>query len=324
MSQILLFSTRMQAALLAPLFTPCAPVSTLSIATFSQQIRHEFIVGSAIAPALYEASVRIVRDLEVGPGGEVSTPIHDALGWHYARFGYRSQPNFYCALFENEAGSTWQAKLSTPRTDANGKIQKYESPKGEGSQAFLPPIPQTIRQCIAQRYGVTIPEEGSFWRWYSTPASVSIPLIVTEGGKKALALLSQGYVAIALYGVNGGYRTIGGGRSLIADLQPFVGPGRAITLAFDQDETAKTRRHVAIALLRLGSILTAAGAQVRVAQWSNRWGKGVDDLIVQVGPEAWNCAYRDALILEHWQLWQRLDQRLTAPVNLHLSSADLS
>jgi hypothetical protein len=44
-------------------------------------------------------------------------------------------------------------------------------------------------------------ETSSFWQWVTL---LPIAITLTEGGKKAESLLSQGYVAIALYGVNGG------------------------------------------------------------------------------------------------------------------------
>jgi hypothetical protein len=51
-----------------------------------------------------------------------------------------------------------------------------------------------------------------FWAYIRNHREIRITL--TEGAKKSLALLSQGYVAIALVGVNGGifkYDKIGGG-----------------------------------------------------------------------------------------------------------------
>ncbi len=304
-----------------------ATATSHPFATFRGQIEAEFVDGSAIHPQLYSAAVEVVPALAIAAGGEVSTPIHEALGWHYTRFGNQTQPDFYAALLENEDGSTWQAKLSAPRTDDRGKVQKYESPKGGGSSAFLPPLPLAIRQLIEQRQGSPVPATGSFWDWLA--ANPQIPIVITEGGKKGLAGLSQGAVSIALFGCNGGYRSkdvLGNPVKpyLIPDIARFAVPGRPFVLAFDQDESTQTRRRVAIAVLRLGNLLTAAGSTVRVAQWNGQQGKGLDDLIAQSGADAWERAHREALPLEHWQLWQRLDQRLTEPADLQLTSANLS
>jgi hypothetical protein len=363
----------------------------LSFATFSQQIACEFIEGSAIAPWLYQAAVQVVQDIEVAAGGEVSTPIHDALNWHYTRFPNQLRTTQYAALLLNEDGLTWQAKLSHPRIDLKkGKAIKYESVRGRGSTAFLPAIdvktwakvaqrnhlggflPQWVRDGIAtrktnlashsnalltgseleicatrlkllpalncspssspcrisplnesQRLQTQFPiETSSFWQWVELlPVSITL----TEGGKKALCLLSQGYVAIALYGVNGGYRRLlDGTRELIPDLERFCQPERRLRLAFDQDVNPKTRQRVAIALHRFGALLSQQGCEVSVAQWQADQGKGVDDLVAAHGIEAWAQAESEALPLQHWQLQQRLNNRLSYPTSVRLNTADLS
>jgi hypothetical protein len=141
-----------------------------------------------------------------------------------------------------------------------------------------------------------------------------VPIVLTEGGKKALSLLSLGYVAIGLYGVNGGYRSKDEfgypiQPRLISELEPFA--ARTLTLAFDQDVKQSTRH-------------TVAGSTVNIAQWQPQQGKGVDDLIVTLGASAWQQAYDNALPFQHWQIAQRLENRLTYPANLKLTTADLT
>jgi hypothetical protein len=308
------------------------PVSSLesqSIEEFRQKVEREFVEGSAINPALYSNCIEIVPDLEVGFGGEVSTPIHDALGWRYTRFGNQTKPTFYAALFVNEDGSPWQAKLSKPRTDLKKeKLLRYETPVGNGSRAFLPAVDERTRWEIAQHYECEVPSEGSsFWQWVEQHPE--IPIVLTEGGKKGLAGLSQGYVVLALYGCNGGYRSkdaLGNPIKpyLIPDMERFAVPGRRFVLAFDQDEEEKTRRRVNIAQSRFGSLLMAKGCQVEIARWHQSQGKGLDDLIVQSGAEAWQQAYDEAIPLNQWHILQRLEQRLTYPTNLRVNVGDLS
>ena len=307
-----------------PRSTPCpAPIPV----NFATQIQQEFIAGSAIAPDLYSVATRLVGDTEVLPGGEVSYPIHEALNWKLTRFGYQARETQQAALLINEDGSTWQAKLSHPRLNRiKGTAQKYETPVGS-DRAYLPPIPPSIRQAIAQRYGVDVPLFGSFWNWLEQHPQ--IPIVFTEGGKKALCLLSLGYVAIALYGINGGYRVRDPDKNvvspyLLADVGQFAGLGRPTILVFDQDTKPDTRSTVARALSRFGGLLTAAGCEVTIAQWQPEQGKGVDDLCVQSGANAVHGAITNALPLPHWQIWQRLTQRLTYPANLKLTTADLS
>jgi hypothetical protein len=87
-----------------------------------------------------------------------------------------------------------------------------------------------IRQRISQRYGIAFPLESLFWD--CVEQHPELPIVVTEGGKKGLAGLSQGFITIPLYGCYGGYTTkdaLGHPRSptLIPDLARFAVPGRA-------------------------------------------------------------------------------------------------
>lgn len=291
---------------------------------FAQKIQHEFVEGSAIAPDLYRTATRVVGDTEVLPGGDVAYPIHEALNWNVTRFGYQARTNLSAILLLNEDGSCWQVKLSHPRQDTKkGKLQKYETPVGNGSRAYLPAIPPQIRQLISRRYSVDVPLFGSFWDWLE--AHPEIPMVPTEGGKKALALLSQGFVPLAFYGVNGGYqKLLDGTRRLIPDAARFATNGRRFVLAFDQDEQETTKRRVSVALYRFGGLLQQASCPVSVATWKATQGKGVDDLIVQGGAEPWDRAYTQALPLQHWMIWQRLENRLTYPASVQVTTADLS
>ncbi len=291
---------------------------------FTSRIEREFVADSAIHPALYQVATQIVSDTEVLPGGEPYFPIHEALNWRITRFGHRARETIEAILLLNEDGSCWQAKLSQPVIDSKKqKPRKYETPVGNGSRVYLPAVPAEIRQQISQRYGIQVPLEGSFWDWVE--AHPEVPMVPTEGGKKGLSLLSAGYVPLALYGVNGGYtKQPGDTRALIPDVARFAAPGRQFIFAFDQDSKESTKRRVAIALYRFGGLLLQAGCLVKVASWDQQQGKGVDDLIATCEVAEWDTAYSEALTLEHWQIWQRLEHRLSYPASLRLTTADLS
>jgi hypothetical protein len=225
--------------------------------------------------------------------------------------------------------------------------QKYETPVGKvgvqgdaagrRSSIYLPHVPLDIRRKIARRHSITdptfAPDDDSapmapFWEWIADHPE--IPIVWTEGGKKALSLLSQGEVAIALYGVNGGYLAkdaLGNPvqQYLSPDVARFAVAGRVNLLAFDQDESETTRRRVNIAIQRFGKLLQTASQQpTLITFWDGAQGKGVDDLIVNQGVSAWEQARASALPMEHWLIWQHLDHRLTYPVNLRVTTQDLS
>jgi Domain of unknown function (DUF3854) len=227
--------------------------------------------------------------------------------------------------------------------------QKYETPIGKAlaqdgsprSATYLPAVSIAVRRRIARRHGIKdptfLPTRASrkrgikmipFWEWIA--AHPEIPIVWTEGGKKALCLLSHGEVAIALYGVNGGYRSkdaLGNPVPpyLAPDVARFAVPGRVNILAFDQDASDSTRRRVNIATHRFSRLLQeATGQPTLITFWDVQQGKGVDDLIVSQGAIAWEQSQNTALPLDHWSIWQHLANRLTFPVDLRVTTHDLS
>jgi hypothetical protein len=310
------------------------------------RFRKEFVEGSAIAPILYSDAVSLVEDTGYWePNRVLNHKV--STQWH------TNPPHSFVAIaaLVQEEGEIWQGKPASPRPDwkktkknlrqfgwdcdrhsppwAGIKVypealvhRKYETPKGSGSRAYLPPVPMAIRRLISQRYGVEVPLIGSFWQWLELHPEVEV--IFTEGGKKALSLLSQGYVAIALYGVNGGYSRkdrLGNPvpRHLVESVQRFAQPGRPVTLAFDQDTDPKTRRRVTCAQLRFGGLLQTAGCVVRVSEWRMTDGKGIDDLIVNCGVNAATGAIAAAMPLGEWRLLQYLRGQLTRRSDLRVN-----
>ena len=269
-----------------------SPLSGLGAAPtglgFAERMEFEFCQGSAIAPSLYRANVEIIKD-------ERGWEPNYALGQKVSRFWETHQPHSYgaIAMLKQEDGTYWQGKPEQPRVNGeNGRSIKYESVSGNGSRAYLPSVDVETRKSIARRHGVEVPLDGSFWEWVEQHPEV--PRIFTEGAKKALSLLSLGYVAIALYGVNSGYRVnerVDGevtpleSAELIADVARFAGSGLS-TIIFDEDSKPDTQRKVANASYKFGCLLKAAGAQVAIARWDSELGKGIDDVIAKSGAAA--------------------------------------
>jgi len=294
-------------------------------APFAEKIEREFCQSSAIAPALYRANIEIIEDRGLWEPNR-------ALNQHVSRFWETARPHSFgaIAMFQQEDGTYWQGKPQNPRIDrAKGKAIKYEAIAGSGSRAYLPAIDPETREAIARRHSVEVPTDGSFWQWLEQHPE--IPVIVTEGGKKSLALLSLGYVAIALIGVNGGYRSNGriGGEviplekpELIADLTRFSVPGRPISLAFDQDTKAQTRAKVAGALFKFGALLKATGSNVGIASWEPAQGKGIDDLIVNCGAAAAGAAIEEAITFSQWTIGRQMGQRVKRKADLNIGDRE--
>lgn len=81
-------------------------------------------------------------------------------------------------------------------------------------------------------------------------------------------------------GPNGGRRDVKG---VISDLDRIVWEGRRVIIAFDAD--AEKNEKVEAARNQLARELRMRGAEVAVVTWDFAQGKGIDDLLANVGPE---------------------------------------
>ena len=100
-----------------------------SSVTSSSRLSKSSSLAVPLHPALFTAAVEVVPDLVEQPGGEVETPIHNALNWQYSRFGHQVRDSLYGAILRNEDGSCWQVKLSQPLQDKRkDRLRKYETP----------------------------------------------------------------------------------------------------------------------------------------------------------------------------------------------------
>ena len=202
---------------------------------------------------------------------------------------------------------------------------KYEHPPKVETGVFALRVPVAIWRRIAERAELKFDEnwidrsrhDFGFWAWLrETP---SVPVCITEGAKKAGALLSAGYAAIGLPGIDNGIRTPRdengrrtGTSHTIAQISALTQNARPVYIAFDRDTKPNTVRAVNSAIRRLGYLISQSGSPVRVVTWSPEDGKGADDLIVARGTEAFDRAFTDALSLDTWkaQLLGQLSYRV--------------
>ncbi|MCC5600589.1 DUF3854 domain-containing protein [Nostoc favosum] len=181
---------------------------------------------------------------------------------------------------------------------------KYEHPPKTPLSVFLLDVPDDIANVIYQRAGVTPSEcdrRSGFWYcvWKH-----NVPIIVTEGAKKAASILSQGHAAIGLPGINAGYRTKDEQSNPIPtqlreEFAMFATPGRDMKFCFDHDTKPKTIVNVHKALLKTGLLLQQTGVDVSVISLPGP-DKGADDFIVNNGSEQFQALIDQAQSLEEW------------------------
>ncbi|ACB51216.1 conserved hypothetical protein [Crocosphaera subtropica ATCC 51142] len=234
------------------------------------------------------------------------------------RYEHTEQGGWWCSGVDVITGDEdlWGCfKPKQPRLSYDQKkLIKYEHPPQTPTGIFALRVPLHLWASMAQQYHIEFTldrvdptqPDGGFWQWVMDHPS--IPLCITEGAKKAGALLSAGYVAIALPGINNGYRTPKdeqgnrlGKSYLIPQLKKFTKGRREIYITFDQDSQPHTIKAVNQAMRKLGYLLTQTECQVKVIHWNPEQGKGVDDLLSNYGKKAFDDCYQKALPLEIWK-----------------------
>ncbi|MGL5872975.1 MAG: plasmid replication protein, CyRepA1 family [Xenococcaceae cyanobacterium] len=225
-------------------------------------------------------------------------------------------------------------KPNQPRQNQKDKPIKYEHPPKTDTEIFALRVGDRVWDKIARRYGIKRYHSSlalrladrhqpiTFWEWILKHPE--IPLIITEGAKKAGAILTAGYVAIALPGIFNGYRqpkddfgNVVAIPRLIPQLFVLAAGGREIYFAFDRDTKPKTIANVKTAIAKTGKLLALLKCPVKVISWSHPE-KGVDDLIATHGVDAFNCALNDAKSLDNWLAW-RVSSQLTYSVSCRLN-----
>jgi hypothetical protein len=210
--------------------------------------------------------------------------LYDYNDYKTSQDGLRRYVYCHSVRYLQETGDTWQFVVEAPKT---AKGYRYLAPAKIGNRAFLPDVPRDIRKAIGKRHGVKVPIEGSFWEWLKNHPE--IPILITEGGGKALSGLSHGFVTIALYGC-----------SCLAspDLLPYT-KGREVYVAFDSDTKASAVRAVNNALNKHLPTLSQPTKLTKVVKWDSQY-KGLDDLLTKRGVTALEKAIESALSSETW------------------------
>jgi hypothetical protein len=153
------------------------------------------------------------------------------------------------ADWESMEWGTFKPNYPTKNTD--DKQIKYEHPPQVSTRLFCLQVTATIWRKTIDLFAVklspeiTIDEAGAavgYWQWV---IEKKLPVIICEGVKKAASLLTHGYPAIALPGINSGYRNVKDlhgnqiGRNLIPELAVFSQNQQAISICFDYETVSR-------------------------------------------------------------------------------------
>lgn len=180
-----------------------------------------------------------------------------------------------------------QIKPDSPRPDPgkDGKFIKYETLCGLDARLILLDVPSRIAEKIYQRYEVNPSQDDKAIGFWHCVHVYNIPIVITEGGKKAGFLLTIGFAAIALPGVTMGMRK-DPKPHLIPDLEYFATWQRKFIFCFDADQKQKTQNLVKGAINKTASLLNTFGCHIFTAGWKSGRGKGIDDVGAVEGIEA--------------------------------------
>ncbi|WGV24638.1 DUF3854 domain-containing protein [Halotia branconii] len=202
----------------------------------------------------------------------------------------------------------WDTNTNTQKSTK--KIVKYESPPKTPNRVTYLRVPLHTWQMLARRYNVpmpqdiTITEEGEalgFWAW--VVAHREIPIILTEGEKKAGCLLTLGFVAIGLPGIWNGRVGKEDFEKLHPDLIPLAQRERKFVILFDYETKSKTKQQIFQATHRTCKTILRQGCQSEVAVLPGPE-KGIDDWVLALGKKADNSVttlIADALTVTDYQ-----------------------
>jgi predicted P-loop ATPase len=238
------------------------------------QHHYEEFLASAIKPSIIEKNFRTIHDSRevdrlLNRNAKRRTKHSDHLVPAWAVTGLDP-----LGWERTEDGA--QIKPDTPELDEKGKPKKYVGATGyDAAPLFL--------------------ETDDIEYWEKVFKTVSIPLFIAEGAKKAAAGLSINLATVSVPGVST-CRKLG---RLHRHLEVFCKFGRTTYLCFDNDIMQK--KQVQHALVGLAREVAAKGAKVMVVMLPPGEAKGMDDYIAMHGEEEFNKLVQSALTIEEWR-----------------------
>ncbi|MEM8714326.1 MAG: MobF family relaxase, partial [Cyanobacteria bacterium P01_G01_bin.4] len=213
-----------------------------------------------------------------------------------------------------------EPKMNEKEDAETGEIKtkpiKYESTPKTATRAMFPAYPRRLWEAMATNNKQPIESKDKhFWQWVER---TNLPIVITEGSKKGMALASAGYITIALPGVWNGARkaTDDLPERLILELEKFATPGRQIYFAFDADTKQSTVEQVNKAIHRTAGLMAKKDCHVFVMSWEGE--KGIDDLIAAKGTGVVKAAYQQAQPFTAWKLANRFQTKQQEGIDIEL------
>ncbi len=290
-------------------------------------------LDSGVDLQIVHLNVLTLTDSEVdGHRHEMQYPIAERLNWTVTRSNRKKSLRGWWVSgidplnhWQQMSWGRFKPDAATPVMDkVSGKAAKYLSPSlGKGSsRLILLDVPSSVWQRVSIRYGIAISKQDyrqGFWNWV---CQHQVPVVLTEGEKKAGCLLTAGYAAIALPGIFGGYRKEG--QQIIPELAVFAAQPRDFYICFDYETRSAVIQNIDIAMTKLGSLLTRVQGKVKITILPGPE-KGVDDFVMSQGIEAFDELIANSIAFESWQAGQawrlsyaptvKLDQPYLGDVN---------
>jgi hypothetical protein len=153
----------------------------------------------------------------------------------------------------------------------------------EGNKVFFPDVDRISCDLMRQRFGIPIEvTPANFWEVVVRYPKL-IPFGITEGAKKALSLISEGFPCVAVYGIaNWSISGSSNPRILLPELANFAAGNRQIDIWYDREnETTNLKTFLNVkaqaARLRNAAIESGANKKSYPIYWDLILGKGIDD-----------------------------------------------
>ncbi|BAQ67167.1 plasmid replication protein, CyRepA1 family [Geminocystis sp. NIES-3709] len=200
-----------------------------------------------------------------------------------------------------------QTKPNLPRTyfdysKQSEKIIKYETPKGANTPFIFLNIPMRVIKHLAKKYKIeSLPLDNysDKWQWIKDNPQISVS--ITEGVKKAAALISVGIIAVASFSVTThSERVTEDHSSWFTELKPelkwLLENKREVFITFDRaDQKLSSKLAVNKQTKTLGKKLSKLGNSVKIIDWSDSECKGIDDYLVKHGIKGVRRLYQQSI-----------------------------